>query len=202
METLFSKSNVTTIILAGGKSSRMGQDKALILIEDIPLLKKIANLGKKCTSQVYIISPWIERYQSIIPPGCYLVKEIIQGKGPLIGFAQALPYIDTEWVLLLSCDLPCLIEDEIEKWLISLENISQEAIALLPKNSKGWEPLCGFYRSTCLDSLRTFIKSGGQSFQGWLNQQLVEKLYISDESVLFNCNTPDDLECLRKKISD
>jgi molybdenum cofactor guanylyltransferase len=195
METL-PKNNLTTIILAGGKSSRMGRDKALISIQGMPLLNQIATLAKQYTSQVYIITPWIERYQSIIPSDCHLIREVTPGQGPLMGFFQALPYSETEWILLLACDLPNLNAIELEKWLRYLDDVPKEAIALLPKNSKGWEPLCGFYRHRCLQPLTEFIDLGGRAFQPWLNQQYVVELSINNPQVLFNCNTPEDLQLL------
>ncbi|HAC66084.1 MAG TPA: molybdenum cofactor guanylyltransferase [Cyanothece sp. UBA12306] len=187
---------VTTIILAGGKSSRMGQDKALITIQGVPLLQRIATIAQECTSQVYIITPWIERYQSLIPADCHLILEKIRGEGPLVGFFQALTQVKTDWVLLLACDLPNLTQFELERWLKSLRNVSKNAIAFLPRNSQGWEPLSGFYRYNCLDSLERFIKSGGRSFQKWLTQELVEELIVSDPQILFNCNTPEDWQMI------
>ncbi len=200
---------LSAIILAGGKSSRMGQDKALIPIEGVPLLRRIALLAQTFASQVYIITPWIERYQAIIPLNCHLLRETgsynpdenWQTHGPLIGFTQALAQVKTEWVLLLACDLPNLTEKEIKSWLDSLASASETAIALLPRHPKGWEPLCGFYRCRCLPSVEDFIAQGGRSFQGWLRQQLVEELPISDRQVLYNCNTPDDLTQLENNGS-
>ncbi|ACK64288.1 molybdopterin-guanine dinucleotide biosynthesis protein A [Rippkaea orientalis PCC 8801] len=187
------KKVLKTIILAGGKSSRMGEDKALILIQGVPLLARIATIGQQCTSEVYIITPWIDRYQSFIPPECHLIREETPGQGPLVGFFQALNYIKTDWILLLACDLPNLTKIEVQRWLDGLENVPEDAIAFLPKNSHGWEPLCGFYRYRCLNSLDKFIQAGGRSFQKWLKEHPIEKLIVSDPQILLNCNTPDDL---------
>ena len=188
--------SVTTIILARQKSSRMGQDKALISLQGVPLLKRIATIAQESTSQVYIITPWIESYQSLIPPGCSLILEETPGEGPLVGFFQALTHIETDWVLLLACDLPNLTQIELERWVKCLRNVSENAIAFLPRNSQGWEPLSGFYRYLCLNSLERFIKLGGRSFQKWLTQEFVEELMVSDPQILFNCNTPEDLQLI------
>ena len=192
-------SNLSAIILAGGKSSRMGEDKALLMIQGIPLLKRTAILTQAYAKETYIITPWIERYSTINFPNCYLLREQCPSgdtEGPLIGFAQALPYVTTQWVLLLACDLPNLTNLALEEWLQQLDSVSEEAIACLPPYQKGWEPLCGFYRSSSLKNLESFIQGGGRSFQRWLKLHYVEELVVRDRSVLFNCNTPDDLRIL------
>jgi molybdopterin-guanine dinucleotide biosynthesis protein A len=193
--------SIEAIILAGGKSSRMGCDKALLVWQDRTLLSQICTLALKCASQVYVVTPWTEKYQNIVPQNCQLISEpLLNPEGsnsPLIGFACGLPYITTEWILLLACDLPRLSSTQIEAWYANLAMASPKTMALLPRNPKGWEPLCGFYRRTCLTSLTTYLDSGAgtsgqQSFQNWLNQNLVEELPITDAAYLFNCNTPED----------
>ncbi|MEA5533673.1 molybdenum cofactor guanylyltransferase [Crocosphaera sp. XPORK-15E] len=203
METFLNLS-LSAIILAGGKSSRMGQDKALLEVGGVPLLQKTATLIQAIADPIYIITPWSERYQSIVPPSCHLLREtLLSGdtQGPLVGFAQALTYIKTEWVLLLACDLPNLNAPEIEQWLSYLVRVSPAAIACLPRHAKGWEPLSGFYRRCCLKDLETFIDSGGRSFQGWLKNKWVEELPVSDSNSLFNCNTPADLLKINNTIN-
>lgn len=197
MET-FPKNSITAIVLAGGQSSRMGQDKALINFRGVPLLKHICLIATECAESVYVITPAIERYQSILPNGCQLIREVaLPGEtfphGPLVGFAQGLAQVQTEWVLLLACDLPYLTASEIQNWSISLATVSPEVIALVPRRNNRWEPLCGFYRRSCLNLLNEFIQQGGRSFQGWLTQHPVEELLVPDSRLLFNCNTPEDL---------
>ncbi|WP_107668944.1 molybdenum cofactor guanylyltransferase [Cyanothece sp. BG0011] len=196
METPF-QADLSAIILAGGKSSRMGQDKALIEVRGVPLLQRTATLIQGYANPVYVITPWVERYQRIVPSRCHLLQEVCpsgETQGPLVGFAQALSYVKTEWVLLLACDLPNLTIQCIEAWLQQLPETSDHVIACLPRHQKGWDPLCGFYRSSCLTSLEGFIEQGGRSFQQWLHPQSVQELLVSDRSVLFNCNTPMDLK--------
>jgi hypothetical protein len=67
---------IAAIVLAGGQSSRMGRDKALIEVGGVPLLHKICAAAQSCANPVYVIAPWVERYQSILPPGCQLLPEV------------------------------------------------------------------------------------------------------------------------------
>ncbi len=115
METPF-PIHVSAIILAGGKSSRMGKDKALIEVQGVPLLQRTATLMQRYAHPVYIITPWIERYQTILGANCYFLREHYpsgETEGPLVAFAQALFHVKTEWVLLLACDLPNLTPEAI-----------------------------------------------------------------------------------------
>ncbi|NES72714.1 MAG: molybdenum cofactor guanylyltransferase [Okeania sp. SIO2D1] len=120
------------------------------------------------------------------------------GNGPLVAFAQGLAEVSTTWVLLLACDLPQLQAREINYWKKQLNSVPEGFIALLPKNGKGWEPVCGFYQSCCLPLLKNYIAQGGRSFQGWLTQHRVQQLSVDDNQVLFNCNTPDDFSLVRR----
>ena len=146
---------IAAIILAGGKSSRMGRDKALIKLGNRPLLYQICTLAQECATQVYVVTPWIGKYRDAVPPGCQLIPEATtDDRCPLKGFMTGLQYVKQEWVLLLACDLPLLTTEVVKQWCAYLPRVEPEAIALLPKSSKGWEPLCGFYRASCLPWLQ------------------------------------------------
>lgn len=196
--------SLSAIVLAGGQSSRMGRDKALIPIAGVPLLQKVCKAALRCTTEVYVVTSWAERYQDIIPSSCRFIQEQPlsdepKPHGPLVGFAQALAHVKTEWVLLLACDLPCLEGEILQKWCSELEH-SGAAIALLPLGEKGWEPLCGFYRTSCLPGLNAAIDRGERSFQHWLAQEVVKEISVNDSTLLLNCNTPADLAFLKGKV--
>lgn len=207
---MITRSELTAIVLAGGKSSRMGSDKALLPIKGVPLLQQVCQTAESCANIVYVVTPWPERYQHLLLPDCQLVKEVFlssekestensillptpHSQGPLVGFAQGLAKVKTEWVLLLACDLPRLQVEVLQAWAAGLDNVEDEAIAALAHHPKGWEPLCGFYRRRCLPQLLGFINQGGRSFQQWLNQYSVKVLPLPAPEMLFNCNTPEDL---------
>ncbi|MGQ9870376.1 molybdenum cofactor guanylyltransferase [Leptodesmis sp.] len=199
--------SLAAIVLAGGQSSRLGQDKALILVQGMALLRRTCEVALACTSQVYVVTPRPEIYQPLLPPQCQLVLEQplsneLQPHGPLVGFAQGLGVIPTKWVLLLACDLPYLQADLLQHWMQQLDALEPAIAALLPRHEQGWEPLCGFYRANCLPRLNAFIQQGGRSFQHWLAQEVVQEIVFSptkstrlrEQQMLFNCNTPTDLE--------
>ncbi|MEX0268890.1 molybdenum cofactor guanylyltransferase [Leptolyngbyaceae cyanobacterium UHCC 1019] len=196
---------ISVIILAGGQSSRMGRDKALIRVEGIPLLQRTCAIALQRAPEVFVVTSALRDYSKVVPDRCILIKEPLlanesKPQGPLVGFIQGLKQVKTEWVLLLACDLPRLNQEILQRWMLQLPPIN-DVIALLPQGEKGWEPLCGFYRTDCLPSLNQFRQQGGRSFQGWLAQASVQTIQFSDDpdtkrqeqAMLFNCNTPEDL---------
>lgn len=189
--------SIAAIVLAGGKSSRMQRDKALLTLNGQTMLSRICTIAATCATQVYVVTPWTAKYRHILPPGCQLITETLlspatKTNSPLIGFAQGLRHIKTEWVLLLACDLARLNSSQVKQWSENLATVLPTEIAFLPRHAKGYEPLCGFYRRRCLPSLAAYIEAGGKSFQGWLSQQQVRVIPVSDRSCLFNCNTIED----------
>jgi molybdenum cofactor guanylyltransferase len=178
----------------------MGRDKSTIEIDGIPMLRRIydvvascQNLSIESVDRIYVVTPWIDRYKSILPKDCNFLAEEDPHKGPLRGFAQGLSQIEADWVLLLACDLPNLSSSFIQSSIDRLSDIPTQSMAYLAKGDRGWEALCGFYRGNCLDSLLEYINSGGQSFQGWLKGKMVTELAIDHPQILLNCNTPADL---------
>ncbi len=189
---------LTAIVLAGGKSTRMGRDKALILIGDVPMLQRICQIAEACTEQVYVVTPWPERYQDLLSPKSQFIREVLlpqetgdepKTHGPLVGFSQGLTQVTTDWVLLLACDLPKLRVEVLQEWIAGLKQIPEDAIAALVYRNNRWEPLCGFYRRRCLPELNKYIEQGGRSFQEWLKQNPVQALPLLDSEMLFNFNS-------------
>jgi molybdopterin-guanine dinucleotide biosynthesis protein A len=193
--------NITAIAISGGKSSRMGRDKALLEINGETLLLRTCRTALEVAESVYIVARSQEQYQEAIAknlPHFHLVLEQ-QFDGALVGFWQGIQAISSpaDWILLLACDLPNLQGDILKIWASQLADLPETAIAYLPRcvnmrSQKQWEPLCGFYRWQSQDSLREFINNGGRSFQKWLNNQEVVEIENAPLAMLFNCNTPED----------
>jgi molybdopterin-guanine dinucleotide biosynthesis protein A len=205
---------IIAIALSGGKSSRMGRDKALLEINGETLLSQTSRIALQITDSVYIVARSQEQYQSLkidSQDSIHLVLDQ-QFDGALVGFWQGIQAIakPTDWILLLACDLPNLQSEVLQTWASQLADLPKTAIAYLPRHEvnfdeakKQWEPLCGFYRWQCCDSLMEFIEKGGRSFQKWLDTQEVIAIPNAPLSMLFNCNTPDDFHqyCLKQVSS-
>jgi molybdopterin-guanine dinucleotide biosynthesis protein A len=192
---------VVTLVLAGGQSKRMGRDKALLELDGVPLLTRTCNLALAVSNVVYVVGS--RDYVGVIPKGCDRIDDRVFN-GPLYAFAEALNQIgdklQTNWILLLSCDLPYLDSETINQWILQLDQVPDDAIAYLAKNPRGFsEVLCGFYRIECKSSLIEYINQGGRSFQQWLSSQNVAELHWDDKRIFFNCNTPEDWQRLRDR---
>jgi molybdenum cofactor guanylyltransferase len=198
MDRVFS---LTAIVLAGGQSSRMGQDKPLLSVRGVPLLRQVCDRALEVAQTVYVVTA-SGKYDLIVPKDCRIIYEPLPTRGPLIAFSFALPSVETDWILLLACDLPLLTGEVMRQWATGLSTVSPEAIAWIPYVDQRWQSLCGFYRRSCGESLGEFIASGGNSLQKWLNDAQVEELPVRDPRVLFNCNTPEDLERMRSLFDD
>ena len=218
---------LSAIILAGGHSRRMGRDKALLTLPDgQPLLHHTAQIAQQLTPDVVVVTPWPDRYRSGLPPKVQLIKE--QGSsasplagpsagpsaGPLGGFAQGLRQISSEWCLLLACDMPYLQSVPLQNWWVWLTPQLQRqtpVASLVPctasNGRKRWEPLCGFYRRSCLSALSQYLSDSpaaklqpkkpsgsylGLSFQAWLETLSIAAYTDLPPQLLFNCNTPAD----------
>jgi molybdopterin-guanine dinucleotide biosynthesis protein A len=207
---------IIAIALAGGKSSRMGSDKALLEINGETLLFKTCRTALEVADAIYVVVRSQQQYEMAIAnfPSQNTSRKSVsmiidqQFAGALVGFWQGVQAISepTDWILLLACDLPNLQSDILQIWANHLADLPESAIAYLPryanKNSnnkfrKQWEPLCGFYRWTCRDSLVEFINQGGRSFQKWLEDLEVVEIENVDASMIFNCNTPEDFDSVQ-----
>jgi molybdopterin-guanine dinucleotide biosynthesis protein A len=191
-----SPSQVTVaIILAGGNSSRMGRDKALLPWQNSCLLRETCLKALVVTHQAYVVTPWGERYEDVLPSGCLILPEErdTDSAGPLVAFAQAIAKLPKPqgWALLLACDLPYLTAASLQT-VPPLATLAHNIVAVLPRGKKGWEPLCGFYRLKRLDRLQTFVHQGGRSFQRWLATEMVIPWQLDNPKILENCNTPMD----------
>jgi molybdenum cofactor guanylyltransferase len=186
---------VAAVILAGGQSRRMGQDKALLAWQGQPMLQRVYRVATACTPDVSVYTPWPERYDQLLPNAKFVV-ESPGGGGPLWALAQVWDQIPSQWLWLLACDLPCLDLLTLQTWLSQLPQRPTTVLALVPQHAAGnWEPLCGFYRQAARPHLATFLAQGGRSFQGWLSQLPAHPLPIPAvlAPMFMNCNTPADL---------
>jgi molybdopterin-guanine dinucleotide biosynthesis protein A len=210
---------IVAIALAGGKSSRMGRDKSLLRINGETLLWKACRTALQVADSVYIVVRSQTQYQEaiaefddrIFTDRAFMVLDY-KFDGALVGFWQGMNAIANtqdsqfpDWILLLACDLPNINSDTLQIWINHLADLPTSAIAYLPKSSqansddhsaKSWEPLCGFYRWQCRDSLTKFIADGGRSFQKYLGDRAAIEIPDVPHAMLFNCNTPEDFHFL------
>ncbi|MBD2577534.1 molybdenum cofactor guanylyltransferase [Oscillatoria sp. FACHB-1406] len=190
--------NLIALILAGGNSSRMGRDKALIPWEGTPLLRRVGEVAGRCCSQVYVFASRSQSYSTLLQdcPNFSILEEATSGRGPLVAFADALTQLPpADWILLLACDLPQLDSAILQQWAAQLPQLPPDTLAWVPCRDGFWEPLCAFYRPALKPHLEAFIAAGGRSFQDFLSDLPAVAFPVKEAEarMLRNCNVPDDL---------
>ena len=172
---------ITGIILAGGKSSRMGTDKGLQELCGKPLISyAIQVLSGLC--ETIVISSSSDAYKSF---GYKLVADEFPGIGPMGGIYSALKQSKTEKNLVLSCDLPFVTE---ELFSFILKNSDGFEVSVPCEGNRHYEPLCAFYRLSVLDKMTEFIHKGNYKLPDLFEAISVNKLNINKEHSVFREN--------------
>ncbi|MEM9543073.1 MAG: molybdenum cofactor guanylyltransferase [Cyanobacteria bacterium P01_E01_bin.42] len=190
--------SLNALILAGGKSSRMGRDKALLSFQNTPFLQRVDRIARQCCSEVYILTPRPTKYREFVSEESYFLLESSPGEGTLAAFCQGLQQIKTtrDWLLLLACDLPLLDAEILQNWGEQLQHLPLEILACIPKDNDRWQPLCGFYRPQILPHMQHYLDGGDRAFQKFFKTIPVKEIVLGDreKQMLWNCNTPEDLQ--------
>ena len=174
-------------VLAGGRSSRMGQDKALLPWKGSTLIQSVAREAFDAVGNVTLIgSP--ERYGKL---GFPVISDKIPGSGPLGGLHAALSATTAEWNLLVACDMPAVTSQLLEALLNAAE--ASGADALVPQTSGGLEPLCAVYNARLLPAVESAIHSKLLKMHDFVSTIQTCLWPAPDPTVFRNVNTPEQL---------
>ena len=141
----------TCAILAGGKSRRMGRDKATLQVGGKTLVKRAYDEAKDVFEEVFIIS---NRHRTIAGIDAPIFKDIIPIQSPIVGLVSALLYSRNPYVFILACDLPFISQHSMEFILSE----AQGEDLIIPKTTGGYEPLYALYNKSCIPSLFRLIE--------------------------------------------
>lgn len=185
------KNNITGIILAGGKSSRMGNEKGLIIYKNKPFVEHIIEAMSPLVDNIIIISN-NKAYESF---GFKCYEDLIKNTGPLAGIYTGLRYSKTNNNLIVSCDIP-LIKTVVLQKLIDQKNDASEVIQLQSQGKN--MPLIALYKKSCEVIFMEELHQNQKKVQKALKKCNVKTVIIdgSLEQVTANINTPEDLELL------
>ena len=131
--------SVTVFVLAGGHSSRMGSDKALLQLGGLTLLERALQTSRQISERVHIVGPKL-RYTQFGD----VIEDLYPDCGPLGGIHAALNVTTTDLNLMLSVDMPLMTASFLQ-WLAGQALASQELI-VVPHAQGGLQPLCAIYR--------------------------------------------------------
>ncbi|GAM09117.1 putative molybdenum cofactor guanylyltransferase [Geobacter sp. OR-1] len=184
---------ISGVILVGGKSRRMGRDKAFLKIGGVTIFERIAGLFRESFSRVLLVGDREERFAGYNLP---VIPDIYPGSA-LGGVYTGLYHAQTEHVFVTSCDLP-FPNRELLRYLCSLRHGYD---AVVPLTEHGYEPLFALYSKNCLGPIRELLESGNYCAFAYYPQ--VKARYVQTEELarfdrdgraFVNVNTPEDFE--------
>ena len=180
--------HITGAILAGGKSSRMGEDKALLELNGKSFIQQITETLQSVFHKVIIISDRGEKYQFL---DLAIYQDIFKECGPLGGIHSALRNAETKKVFIVSCDLPLMTSDAIGHLVAR----AHEGIIVVPSLQKRVQPLFGIYGQTCLPDLEEFLKRGQKRVRRFVEEMgavvlpMDSALPVQQSEIFINVNT-------------
>jgi molybdenum cofactor guanylyltransferase len=171
-------------LLAGGRSTRMGRDKALLPFHGGPLAGAVAHAVELAAGSVVIVG-------RADFPGYPAIPDLYPGEGPLGGILTALAHSQAEWNLIAACDMPEITPD----FLASLLDRARESgrDALIPHGPDGRpEPLCAVYRSTARGPLEREFARGVRKVMAAVAALGAATCSVAEVAHFQNVNTPED----------
>ncbi|MCL4460063.1 MAG: molybdenum cofactor guanylyltransferase [Chloroflexi bacterium] len=196
---------LTVIVLAGGKSSRLGVDKALLTLgRDRPLLQHVIERLRGIGDEVIIVSNSADHRQ----PGTILVEDIYQEMGSLGGIYSGLLSASFQHALVVACDMPFLNQGLLRY----MAELPRDYDVLIPRVEDNLEPLHAIYAKSCLEPIHDLLREGNLKIIDFFPEVRVRYLeeteidpYDPEHLSFFNINTAAQLrqaeEIIRARMS-
>jgi molybdopterin-guanine dinucleotide biosynthesis protein A len=184
---------ITGIILAGGKSSRYGMNKALVEINGVRLIERVFRVMESIFKHLIIITNTPHDYAYLKLP---MYEDLIKGLGPLGGILTGLDAISNDAGFVVACDMPFLNADLVRYMVDMRDNY----YAVVPKITWKIEALHALYDKRCLPAIRELIES--QEFQAIKFFDMIRVRYVEEDEIrasdpllrsFFNVNSPREL---------
>lgn len=186
--------NLTGYLLAGGRSSRMGTDKALLELDGETLIERgVRTLSAVC-ADVWILGGTLDldRFGQVLP-------DRLPGAGPLGGIVTALEHTATEQNVILAVDMPFLTSDVLQTLRGAAARSGSPAVIAVSAGRP--QPLCGVYAKRLLPVLRQELDAGrGKIMSALLAAGHLEEVHFADEKPFRNLNTPEELALARSDL--
>jgi FdhD protein len=185
-------SDVAGVILAGGESSRMGKNKALLTVNGERMIETAYRSMAELFTEVLLVTNAPERYD-FIP--CRKVCDLYPGMGPLGGIHAALSCCSAERAFITGCDMPNLNTQLIRE----LSEIPGGVDVVIPETPGGLEPLHAVYAKSCLPKMEMMLHAGERRLLSFIDMaqiRLVPRGRIAELDPGYasfrNINTPED----------
>ena len=198
------ENNIIGIILAGGKSSRFGEDKSNIKLGNKTLLNHTVDRIEKEFSEVLIISN--NKKHNYKNEKIYTIKDCIEGQlGPLVGILTAMKWVkenkkNYKWIASFPCDTPFFDNKLISKLKLKTKETSKKLIFL--NSDKKRHNIFGLWSMDLIETLEKDIKNSFRKVEIWADKVGYESININTEKFdrFLNINTKEDLEKAKENI--
>lgn len=191
------RKKINGIILAGGKSSRMGSDKALLLYKNKTFLEHVVSAIKPLVDDILIISNNKEHQVD----NCTTIPDLILNSGPIAGIYTGLENSNTENNLVLSCDIP-LVQSSILEFIIKNNELDKDVIQII--DDRNSMPLIALYKKRIAPFLLSELKTGERRLIRSINKLNKKNISVTKDqhNHLININTVADLKTLEYGIEN
>ena len=187
---------VSAVILAGGHSRRMGQDKALIDYQGRPIIAHVIQTLRELSDDLIVVSNRLEDYAAF---GARVVPDYDPPCGPLGGIAAGLSAAQRDLSIVVACDMPFLNG----RLLQALIDRAGEADAVVMQAGDQFEPLHAIYRRVCLEAIQRRLANGDWRVISFFDDVRLRgvpeadwRAIDPDGRSISNLNTPDDLKLI------
>ena len=187
----------TAIINAGGKSSRMGVDKAFVKLNGRTLIDIVVDNVRKCFSDIILVTNEPSKYHGY--RNISIIEDCVKGVGPIAGLYSGLKAAHSRYSFFIACDMPLINYHYIDYMKSQITAHGYEAV--VTRRRKGIEPFHRFYSKVLDAEIDSKIKKGLYSFHSLLQNQNV--LFVPEEtasrfdeklSFFANINTKEDIK--------
>ena len=193
----------SAIILAGGKSSRMGFDKQLLKLNERRLMDSLINKLKSEFEDIIIVTNRPELYIGLSHK---ITSDILIDKGPLGGIHAGLLKSSSKYTFVVACDMPNINMDYIR---YMKKNISDNALGCVTKFGDWIEPFGSFYSIKLIKFIEEYLDTGRRSINGLLeNKEIsyieegVARKFSSNWDMFLNLNTKEELDNFLGELSN
>ncbi len=197
VSTFFEVAPLKALVLLGGKSSRMGEEKGLIQYHEKSQAEHLVSMLEELGLEVFLSvrEEQKENYTFLNRP---FIADQIQGAGPLGGIASAMRSFPQTAFLVVACDLPNLQKEQLE-FLLKNRNAKLFATCYESPMDAGPEPLCSIYEPKSFSALMKVWVNGKSCPRKMLFNRTVGILPVKDSRFLANANTPEERIQLQEK---
>lgn len=176
----------TAVIFAGGKSSRMGRDKALLPFGLFDTMAEFQYRKLQALFPTVYLSSKAEKFGFEAP----VVIDRYTESSPMVALASLFETLDAETLFILSVDMPMIQKGEIE--LLCKTYLQRQPDILIAESPRGLEPLCGIYSRSVLPKIQALLKQNKHRMRLLLDSAKTEMLYFDNENSFANINTPEE----------